>query len=937
MENDSVFQGMYKKLTPTQRQAVDTVEGPVVVLAGPGTGKTHILTLRIANILRVTQASPDSILALTFTDSAVRTMQKRLTALVGEKTARQVTIATFHGFAELVRAEYPEVFTDDADKRLMGDVEKTLLLREAIDTAEIDQLRPAKMPYTYLRDILSFYDELMREGGTLSSYRAWGEKTVRALTADESLQYKKGAKVGELTKAGQEKVSRLARVEEVARILEQYQQLKDTRGLMDFSDVLIGVINHIKDDEGLQSDLQERYQYILADEHQDANATQHNLLNLFAYDDHPNIFIVGDEKQAIYRFQGAEVGAFKSFTDIFPLSVVIRLSASFRSYQHILDTAHEIANETENHPRLTAVRGDNGESVSIVTAEDPLDERAHAVTIIEGLINDGVLPHEIAIIARKNITADLFADALSAQGLPVLRAGDLSLTARPIMRALMSLMGYVANPMQFADLRVALLAPWWSLPTADLLMLLHKTSDSELLNALASKYPDTARVLASCVDRALVQTPIACFSYVFAESGARDYLLSHENHLDDIALVRTLMMYLESVVLLTETTSFAEAFSSLSKAREHRLSPVKVSVTEREGFVTVITAHKAKGMEFRYVFIPDCTENTWEKGGVASKIPSPFETNSKQTYDDVRRLFYVALTRAKDHTYISYAKTSAEGRERLLTSIVPMGLSETKVVSEVLPLLHSTINAPRKIQTLIEFHLENKGLSPSAVNEYMESPATFFARRVLRIHEPPTPALIYGSAMHAALAAALSSVEVDEVHMTLERVFLRSLLPRDSAFEKLRSEAHNALKAVLPELATLGTPVHIEKTFSMARDIDGVAVELSGKIDATFKQGNKLFVADFKTGSSVSAKNETYVRQLALYAAMLGANGEIIDGGLLLGVSEKGIKQVPVSVGITEQETALVDMDTVVRELRSGVWRRGATSDYDALLKLMEC
>ncbi len=934
MKGDTVFLETYKKLTKEQRQAVDTVEGPVVVLAGPGTGKTHILTLRIANILRTTQATPDSIIALTFTESAVRTMRRRLTALIGEETARKITISTFHGFAELVRAEYPDAFSEDIDRRLMGDVEQTLLLREAIDTSDIDILRPVKVPYIYLNDLRGLYDVLLREGLTLEEYRLWGKDSARILSEDESLQYKRGKHIGELTKIGLGKVARFDRVDEAVSILERYKEIKKERGLADFSDMLEGVVEHIASDESLRSDLQERYQYILADEHQDANALQHRLLEMFAYDNHPNLFVVGDEKQSIYRFQGAEIGAFDTFIKKFPRTVVITLTSSFRSYQNILDTAHSVVEKTENSVPLVATRNNDESHVSRIVADDPLDERAKIASLIEGLISDGALPHEIAVITRKNSIADLVAQVLVARGLPVLRAGDLSLTDRPVMRALISLMSYVADPLLIGSLREALLAPWWNIPTTELLRFLRTTSDRDFIKELSRMYPDTYRIISSCVQEALVQTPTACFSYTFTESGARDYFLSHAEHVDDITLVRALMMHLESATRFTEATTFAEAFATLSKAREHGLSPVKVSITEREGFITVITAHKSKGMEFRYVIIPDCTENAWEKGGRASKIPSPFE--NKQSIDDARRLFYVALTRAKDHAYLSFASTSQEGRDRLPTLLMPDGLPETVVKGEALPLLHEVVTAPAKLRELVEYYLATSRLSPSAVNEYIESPPTFFARRVLRIHEPPMLPLVYGSAIHVALAESLSGASEKDVFATLTRVFERSLLKRDAVFDKLRKEAKRTIEAVLPELNSLGVPVHIEKGFSMTHDVDGVPMTLAGKVDAVFMKDEKKYLADFKTGSSVSAKNEAYARQLALYSVMLSANNESVESGLLLGVSEKGIKNILVQVGNDEKEKAIGELEEVVRELRSGKWHRGAPSDYDALLELLD-
>lgn len=933
MPDSVAFESAYAALNAEQKKAVDTVEGPVVVLAGPGTGKTHVLTLRIANILAKTQARADAVLALTFTDSAARTMRRRLMQIIGEEAARKVTITTFHGFAELVRAEYASSFSETAHFRVMGDVEGWLLMREALDTSAIDLLRPAKAPYTYVRELRALYDALMREAISLDAYRAWGAAEAKALASDESLLYKRGAQVGTLTKAGQEKVARFDKVEEAVRVLETYEALKRERGVIDFAGLLADTTGRIAADESLRSDLQERYHYILADEHQDANALQHKLLELFAIDDFPNLFVVGDDKQAIYRFQGAEAGAFESFVQRFPRATVVSLASSFRSYQRVLDTARTIVASAQTHAPLSAVRGEGGE-VSLIVADDPLDERARAAELVHTLIAGGAAPNDIAIITRTNETATAYADTLAARAIPVLRAGDISLTARPLMRALMALMEYVADPTRLGSLRIALLAPWWNVPTVELLTFLRTTSDRELIARLREAYPQTATTLQACTAYALAASPVATFSYLFSESGARDYLLGHAETLEDITLVRKLVMHLEEATYGARAATFADAVAALVTARDEGLSPVKVTVTEREGSVTVITAHKAKGMEFQYVLIPECTEQVWEKGGRSAAIPSPFE--QKQSLDDARRLLYVALTRAKDQVYISYAKESADGRDRLLTSLLPANLPETCVHGEVLPVLHATVRAPELVRTLTKEYLASGRLSPSAINEYLESPATFFARRVLRVSEPPALALVYGTAVHAALAAYFQKESSEAVQGAFERVFARSLLTRDATFEKLRAEAWSAFQSAQGELDTLGEVVRVEYAASSSRDVDGERVQFGGKIDAVFRTNDGLVLADFKTGSSVSAKNESYVRQLALYAQMLSDMHEGVAHALLLGISEAGLKKVPVTLTQTLRDTALSEFDAVVRELRSGEWRVGNTSEYDAVLELFK-
>ncbi len=933
MPDTAVFDSAYASLNAEQKKAVDTVEGPVVVSAGPGTGKTHVLTLRIANILAKTQARADAVLALTFTDSAVRTMRRRLTQIIGEEVARKVTITTFHGFAELVRAEYARSFSETANFRVMGDVEGWLLMREALERSAVDLLRPAKAPYTYVRELRSLYDTLTREAVSLEAYRAWGVQEAALTASDESLLYKRGAQAGTLTKAGQEKVARFEKVEEAARVLEAYDALKRERSVIDFAGLLSDTIARIASDESLRSDLQERYQYILADEHQDANALQHKLLELFAIDDYPNLFVVGDDKQAIYRFQGAEAGAFESFEKRFPRAVKISLASSFRSYQRVLDTAHTIVASTGTHVELSATRGEGG-SVSLLVADDPLDERARIAELAHSLVASGVAPHDIAVITRTNETATVFADALSARALPVLRAGDVSLTARPLMRALIALMEYVGDPTHNGPLRIALLAPWWNEPTVELLTFLRTTNDREFTARLSEAHPKTAAIIQACIAYSLTASPVAVFSYIFSESGARDYLLSHAETLEDISLVRKLVMHLEEATYGVRASTFAEAVSALLTARAEGLSPVKVAVTEREGCITVITAHKAKGMEFQYVIIPECTETVWEKGGRGSVIPSPFE--QKQSLDDARRLLYVALTRAKDQVYVSYAKESADGRDRLLTALLPADLPRADLQGEALPVLHTTIRASELVRTLTHEYLSSGRLSPSAINEYLESPATFFARRVLRVSEPPAGALVYGTAVHAALAAYFLKESADAVRNAFERVFARSLLTRDATFEKLRSEAWSAFLAAQGALDTLGENVHVEYAASASREVDGELVQFGGKIDAVFRTNDGLVLADFKTGSSVSAKNESYTRQLALYAQMLSDMQEGVDRALLLGISEAGLKEVQVPIGKAEREKALSEFDDVVRELRSGEWRTGSASEYDAVLALLK-
>ena len=939
MATSEVFENAYQGLTEAQKRAVDTVEGPVLVIAGPGTGKTHILTLRIANILLKTQANPGNILVLTFTDSAARTVRRRLSSLVGESVAREVFIFTFHSFAEYILQAHQDAFPTLIGKRLMGDVENTLLWRSVLEDADIVHLRTPKSPHHYLRDISMLQKDLVRERVSLDAYRTWAKEEGERIEADDSLRYQRDGKTwskGDLKPDGKKKLERLNKAYEAATLIELYEARKDERDVYDFGDVLRFVVDALQSDEGLRAELQETFQYVLADEHQDANSLQHALLDALAFDEHPNLFVVGDEKQAIFRFQGADATHFKEFVERYPRTEVVALTDSFRSYQHILDQAHALAEEhlpvDGGHPQLVATR--KGEAaISLLEASDPLAERDQVAGLIEAAISEGVAPHEIAVITSRNATANLMSEHLSARGIPVLRAGDVTLSSRPLVRTILAMLRYASSPLDTPALREVLLAPWWDAPLAERATFLLRTRDRELGSALHATYPEVASHFKAFESDAVRLPPLEAFSKILYESGARGYLLSHTEHVaEDIALVRKLMMHIEDMVLRDHDATLASIVESLTKADEHGLAGVKTSVLQREGQVTVITAHKAKGMEFERVFIVGLTQNEWEKGGKAALIPSPI--SMARTLDDVLRQFYVSLTRAKNAIVLSYARETGDGKERAPSMLIPAGLPLIAPVSDPLPLLHNTQQASELVCTLTRSYLTDEGLSPSALKEYLESPACFFAKRVLRLREPETNAIAIGNAVHEGIAVFLSGKGEDAAYGALEQSLGKSLLPRNSAFDQLRADARNRLAAYVAH-ATLGTPIAIEKVYTHTYTIDDCPVLLKGKVDAVFDTGPGVCIVDFKTSSTIRAHDEEYRHQLAFYDLLLQANDLAPTDARIVQVSPDDVVEhaVPLSQETrTEFKTLL---DEVIKELLHGNWRKGEPSAYDDVLKLL--
>lgn len=937
MTDEKAFAEAYGKLNPAQKKAVDTVEGPVLVIAGPGTGKTHILTLRIANILKQTQANAANILVLTFTESAARTVRKRLAELVGEPVAREVFTSTFHGFAEHLLSTYSDSFPEARGKRLAGDVETTLLWREVLETEDLTALRTTKSPYFYLRDLARLRDDLVRERIALVDYRAWLEKQGEVIRADESLYYTRDSKYGkkgDFKPAGEDKLKRLEKGTEAIRLIEAYEALKETRDVYDFADVLRIAVDGLMADADLRATVQEQYQYVLADEHQDANALQHALLDALAYDEHPNIFVVGDEKQAIYRFQGADSSHFKTFTEHFPRTETIYLTDSYRSLQGVLDASHTLIQSVPasmgEHQHLIATRKGRAK-MELLAAPDPLAERDQVATLVEETIAAGTEPHEIAVIASRNATADSFAEHLAGKNIPTLRAGDVMLSSRPVMRALLALMRAIANPLDIAALRESLLAPWWPMPLAERAGLLLKNRDRELWTALEHAYPDVAQILHDLQKAALTTAPLPLLSKMLADTGARGYLLSNVEHLEDLELVRRIFMHIEEIVARDPGRSFAEVIDAFTKAHEHGLESVKTSVTLTKGKVTVITAHKAKGMEFEKVFIVGLNARQWEKGGMYAKIPSPVDQT--RTIEDITKLFYVAMTRAKNELVLSYAIENGDGRDTPPSLLIPDGLPAIIAAADPLPILHTTLEPRPIVNDLVKRFLTEEGLSPSAFNEYLESPPTFFARRVLRLHEPEAPATAIGTAVHAGIAEYLQTKDADKAYAALEGTLKRSLLPRNAAYERVVEHATVSLAKYLAEGAPSETSA-VEKAYTYTREIHGESILLQGKVDAIFKTATGECIIDFKTSSDIHIKDEKHARQLAFYDLLLTQNGHKPTGASIIQVGPEVVQEYPVPLTDETRSELVATLDAVVAELLTGEWREGEASDYDDLLNL---
>ena len=322
-----------------QKDAVDSIDGPVMVIAGPGTGKTTILTLRIANILKQTDTPPHGILAITYTDAGVKAMRQKLRDIIGNR-AHEVAIHTFHSFASAMIAEYQDHFLHLEGLRHMNEVEQESLIRAIIVQPRFTDIRPIGKPDAYIPAIMSSIDAAKREALTPEMVRQHAALEIQRIKTDEDSKSTRGVSKGKLKAEAQDRIEKCEKTVLFADVYEEYEKKKRENKRMDFNDLIIELLVALQGINCFLRLIQERFLYLLVDEHQDTNDAQNFIIGMIAeFFDTPNIFIVGDEKQAIYSFQGASVENFLLLQKRWPSMKVISLNTNYRSHQSILDAS----------------------------------------------------------------------------------------------------------------------------------------------------------------------------------------------------------------------------------------------------------------------------------------------------------------------------------------------------------------------------------------------------------------------------------------------------------------------------------------------------------------------------------------------------------------------------------------------------------------------
>jgi DNA helicase-2/ATP-dependent DNA helicase PcrA len=922
------YEAAYARLSAEQRQAVDTIEGPVFVVAGPGTGKTQVLTLRIANILKQTDTPPDAILALTFTEAAAHEMRERLTRLIGSR-AQKVRIHTFHGFAETVISRYPDQFPRIIGVHIATDAERAELLDTVLLETPVRHLRPFGDPLYYHSHVTSAISTLKRENVSPDALEESIAASRHAFEMTEGKVHEKGKYAGQMKGEYQDQLKRIEKTEDLLQLYRAYEAALTAARRYDFEDLILKVVRALEHDESFRLQVQESLFYILADEHQDANRAQNALLELVAsFHERPNLFIVGDEKQAIYRFQGADLDNVHYFRQKFSGTTVLTLIENYRSTQTILDQALALVSASEDtrlsRVPLVANAAYAAKPITLTICETADQELAELAQNIEASLEAGTPAGEIAVLVRRNKDVSEVARALARAGLPVTGAAEENALQNRFVQALLRLLRLAAEPRD-EYLAGVLTLPAFNLTAADIARITqyaraHKRSilsilaDQAALEEANVANVESAHKLNSTINElvqaASYERPAAVAEMALQKSGLLPKILAASDRAEALAAVRGLLLAFEDLARREHDASLTRALRLLELYEARGIS-LPGRGGEDETRIKVMTVHRSKGREFAQIFVPLLTASAWSTRARAKHFELPGVLSGDSELEDERRLLYVAITRAKEHATLSYAAINDDGRAQdpseLIADLSPE-LLEQRVPSAQPGAWIEQLGAPARgkgatradavagpsaddLATLRSTFFA-QGLSPTALNNYLECSWKYFYVNLLRIPEIENKFMLFGTAIHAALKryaderALGSDIGTEGLLRAFDYSLSRAPLSQTELTE-MREKGERALAAwweerhaSWPAATRAEVPVRAELPLDTSAERSGEPelLTLRGALDRVDDVPGGVNVIDYKTGKPKS-RNElmgqtkdadgNYVRQLTFYKLLL--------------------------------------------------------------------
>ncbi len=1094
MSAESDFRKSYEALNPSQKQAVDTIEGPVMVIAGPGTGKTQLLGMRVANILRSTDTLPNNILCLTFTESAASAMRQRLVSLMGQD-AYKVSIHTFHSFGSEAINNNPSYFYHGAHFRAADELSSYEVLEPIFQqlphgsplastmNGEFTALRDSQRAIAELKKAGLTPDELLKILDHNDAFIAFAEpilggafdlprltkKAVPALEAalqelhkfqPEPMPVSLWRPLADICRHEFERAledvessgstqpltawrnrwlerssskqfvfkdrARTKKLRDLAHIYQKYLLGMQERELYDFDDMILRVVHALEYFPDFRFNLQERYQYILVDEFQDTNGAQLRLLRNLTDNEvnagRPNILVVGDDDQAIYAFQGAEIGNVLQFRELYREPTIVTLTENYRSTDTILRAARSVI--TQGTERLENVLEHVDKTLTAHSKRSPTISELHdfasptqqyqwITTEVQKLIKSGVPANQIAILGRNHRQLlEILPHIHQAHVAVNYERRNNVLEAPHIIALVLMARVVVALSDQRFDVADSLLPellsqPFWGLSNETLwrlslksyrqnkfwLELMLDDTDGSKLKRIAEFLIVSSHEARHAPLETMLDQLIGSQEAQVPEESDTESSSDTENGLDEQVFTSPLRDYYFNQERLDSNPSlYLTMLSNLSvirrKLREYRPdSPLSLSdfvafvdlhdstrmsiVDHSEHFeasdaIHLMTAHKAKGLEFDAVFVLSCQEKVWGSSARTRTSSIRFPHNlaiepAGQTDDDCLRLFFVAMTRARTLLYLCGYRTDETGAPNLPAAFL-QGNSfpsivhpSSDVTSELLQTLEPTwklrhVHAPRMLkQALLTPQLETYQLSATHLNNFLDvtngGPQAWLLQNLLRFPQAMSANAIFGSAIHTVLQRAHIHLTSTGERRPVEDILhdfelqLQDARLDEHIFNHLLEKGSSILPRYLHERYDSFAPEQLAEYSFRSQGVILDGVRLTGAIDLMelHELSRGVVVTDYKTAKPSTSwtgktdyekiKLHKYRQQLMMYKLLVEGSR---DFGGKYHVSQGVIEFIEPDRNDTIQRLVLdIDREEFERfkRLVHAVWKRIMTLD----------
>lgn len=930
------FKKYLSKANLQQKEAIETIDGPVLVVAGPGTGKTQILALRIGNILNNTDTNANNILCLTYTEAGSVAMRKRLFSIIGPESLK-VHIHTFHSFCNSVIQENRTYFGDNAGLKPISELEAIELYYEILSELPYGHIlkRYTGDIHYEIKRLKSLFETMKKENLDSQYLLESATAYIENLPFNEDYIYKTNSKFGKKGEPKAKKIEEETKTIKVfmaaVELFDLYQAKMKKIERYDFNDMIHWVIVAFNTQETLLLKYQEQFQYFLVDEFQDTNGSQNTILNLLTnyWEDNPNIFAVGDDDQSVYSFQGAENKRISNYVSkYFNNLKAIVLAQNYRSTQSILDASKvTIENnltrlilddnlkaifenkKTKLNKNLTSFSNSLEPSVHIRSYTNSYHEATDIAQYIENEHIKETNLSEIAIIYHNHFHVAHIIKAFEVKKIPYQINRKQNIFELPLIKNIITILTFISNENKEYDSGNFLLVKilhfnFYNIDLQDISVISLECdknkqkwrkviSDKNLLFKLGITNISDITIIYESLLKSLKnlhnQTFQVFFENIIHDFGIMKYIMLSENKTEDLEVLTTFFNFLKEESVRNPSITLFDFLTIIEKMQKNNIElPIQQIVLQKNG-VVFITAHASKGLEFETVYIINAEKKSWEEKKSSNnnfKFP-PLDNNTtikpEKNIEEERRLFYVAMTRAKKNLYISYPLMKVSDKSIELTSLecsrfITEITEKTDIKIEHIKLEDEAVNSfietnftlslKPEIELVehayFEQKLSNYRLSVTHLNKFLKCPLTFYFENILLYPSARTPDAGFGIAIHYALENLFKNMltNVNNEFPTKEQFlnyFKNGLTIYASHFTEEQYELKKEYaEQLLPEyyhyyIKNWKKNVITEYRFTNVVFED---VPLSGVIDKIEIEGENINVVDYKTGKSEKAKSK---------------------------------------------------------------------------------